>query len=132
MEVYFAVRQNGRLLDISREELEEDIELIIVRSNSSLSITAKDKRRSYDWKRSKSVSIYVLAPKETRCDLLTSDGNIDIARLDGDQKLKTSDGNIQTSDIGGEVYAKTSDGNIVLDGIDDSAEALNERWQHSR
>ena len=123
MEVHFIVRQKGRLLDISREELDEDIELIVVRSNNTLSISAKD-RRPQNWTRSKNVSIRVYAPKRTTCELYTSDGNIDIRGMEGDQKLKTSDGNIDASDIGGEVYAKTSDGNIVMDEIDDSVEVI--------
>ncbi|WP_339795400.1 DUF4097 family beta strand repeat-containing protein [uncultured Imperialibacter sp.] len=114
IEVFFVVKQNGRMLDISRTQLEEELTLTIIKTGSSVDITVKYPNNSWniDWRDRINVDFKVYAPKETAGDLRSSDGNVTIKGMTASQKLKTSDGNIVLAEITGDVSGVTSDGNI--------------------
>jgi DUF4097 and DUF4098 domain-containing protein YvlB len=114
IEVFFVVKQNGRMLDISRTQLEEELTLTIVKTSSSVDITVKYPSNSWniDWRDRINVDFKIYAPKETAGDLRSSDGNVTIKGMSASQKLKTSDGNILLAEITGDVSGVTSDGNI--------------------
>ncbi len=113
-EVFYIVKKNNKVLDISRVELEKELTLEVVQAGNSLSIMVKHKTdwSLLSWKDHMEVSFRLQVPKETACNLRTSDGNINMKGLSGDQSGNTSDGNIAVSDIKGSVFASTSDGNI--------------------
>jgi hypothetical protein len=54
------------------------------------------------------VNLVIYAPAETASNLHSSDGNVSLAGLKGDQYIKTSDGNIEMSRIAGNIVGKTS------------------------
>jgi DUF4097 and DUF4098 domain-containing protein YvlB len=112
--VYYIVKKGGKVLKIDRQELEKDL---IVESEHSkngvkVSVRYRDKLRSFNWESSIGVHFKVYVPKETACDLATSDGSVSIHGLISDQQCKTSDGSIEIRDIGGNVLGRTSDGDV--------------------
>ncbi len=117
--VYFIVKKNNRVLDISLEELEDHLDVEISSSNNSLEIAIKQENTDWltNWKDRYNVSMQIIAPSNTECTLHTSDGNIELINFKGDQTCRTSDGNIEVEDISGSLSARTSDGNIEVVGI---------------
>jgi DUF4097 and DUF4098 domain-containing protein YvlB len=115
------------VLKINREELAKDIIIEVDREPGHIKINVESKFKNQNWSFSTSfnrvyVDFKILVPKQTRCNLKTSDGNVSIAGLNSDQQIKTSDGNIEISDISGNVKGKTSDGNVRVKGIKGSLE----------
>jgi hypothetical protein len=143
IKVYYIATKMGKVLDITREELEEELTLEVTNTGNSLDITVRhDFSDSWlDWKNQIDVSFVIYTPKETAAILHTSDGNISLSGLVSGQECKTSDGNINISDINGRttgttsdgnvtaknisgnLYARTSDGNINLDHVDGDLES---------
>jgi len=122
IQVFYIARRNGKVLRINREELEKEVILEVISSNNSLKISVKSRWENQGWSLKQSmdqvhVSFRILTPKQTACDLHSSDGNVALEGLTGDQKLKTSDGNIQITGINGNVRGNTSDGNIRIKEI---------------
>jgi DUF4097 and DUF4098 domain-containing protein YvlB len=112
--VYYIVKKGGKLLKIDRSELENDLIVDSHHDNNSvrISVRQKDHYRPFNFESSIGVHFKVYVPKETACELVTSDGNISLHGLISDQECKTSDGTIEISDIGGNVLGKTSDGDV--------------------
>ncbi|MFY0652465.1 MAG: DUF4097 family beta strand repeat protein [Cyclobacteriaceae bacterium] len=123
MIVHYIVKQRGGVLSISKSELEEEITFVTVRTGNSLSIKVRHKDRNF-WRNSKDVSFKIYTPRQTSSELNTSDGNIHIERLAGNQILKTSDGNIHTREIDGNISARTSDGNIDMGDVGGSSHVV--------
>jgi DUF4097 and DUF4098 domain-containing protein YvlB len=118
-DIFFIVEKYNKVLTISRQELEKEFIVEVVQTGNSLSIVVKHRNESssFNWKDRMEVSFRLQVPKETACDLRTSDGNISMKGLIRDQKLKTSDGNIEANNITGSLIASTSDGNIYIQKI---------------
>jgi hypothetical protein len=118
------VKKNGRVIDMDLDELEDHFNIDISSSNNELEIRIKQEEASWikSWKDRYYVSMQILAPQKTDCNLKTSDGNIEMRGFSGDQICKTSDGDIEVEDITGELSARTSDGNIDAIGIIGSVE----------
>jgi len=118
-DVFFIVEKYNKVLTISREELEKEFIVEVVQTGNSLSIVVKHRNEasSFNWKDRMEVSFRLQVPKETACDMRTSDGNISLKGLTRDQKVKTSDGNIEVSSITGSLLGSTSDGNINIQKI---------------
>jgi DUF4097 and DUF4098 domain-containing protein YvlB len=116
IQVFYIVRRAGKLLKIDREKLEEDFIVETESSSSAVKISVKDKRlnRGFNFDYQTGVGFKVYVPKQTMCNLLTSDGNITITGLNGDQHLKTSDGSIELAEISGNVTGRTSDGDVRI------------------
>lgn len=122
IQVFYIARKNGRVLDINREELEKEVTLEVTSEKNNLRISVKSKwentaRSIFQSMDDVHVSFKVLVPRQTSCDLHSSDGNIRIAGLTSSQNLKTSDGNIEISNVNGDITGRTSDGNIRLNEI---------------
>ena len=115
-DVFYIVKKNNKLLNVSCQELEKELELDVAQAGNSLSIVVKYKNEfgSVNWKDKMIVSFRLQVPKQTACDLRTSDGNISMKGLTRDQRCKTSDGDLEILDIEGMVNASTSDGNITV------------------
>jgi DUF4097 and DUF4098 domain-containing protein YvlB len=122
IEVFYIVRKDNRILKISREELEKEVTLEVIKDQNSLVINARYKniKPSFNSKDRMSVSFNIYVPKETSCDLVSSDGNISLEGLISTQRCKTSDGNIDITDVTGDVTGNTSDGNVEVNGINGS------------
>ncbi len=113
IQVYFIVYKNGRVVDMDINELEEHVILNISNWGNHLEISIKDREKLLDWNNKYHVSIHILAPKQTACNLKTSDGDIELTGFAGNQICKTSDGDIAVENVNGEFSGKTSDGNIT-------------------
>lgn len=115
-DVFYIVKKDNKVLTISRQELEKEFILEIVQTGNSLSIAVKNRTdaSTFNWKDRMEVSFRLQVPRETACDLRTSDGNISLKGLTGDQKGRTSDGNLEFAGISGALMASTSDGNISV------------------
>lgn len=123
-EVFYIVKKNNKLLNISRQELEKEVSLEVVQTGSDLSIVVKYKNEFslFDWRDRMVVSFRLQVPRETACDLRSSDGNISMKGLTRNQKCRTSDGDVNIADIAGSVIASTSDGNITVKKVRGSVE----------
>ena len=115
-DIFYIVRKNNRVLNISRAELEKEVTLEIEQSGNRLSIVVKYKNENgwSDWRDKMVVSFRLQLPRETACNLRTSDGNISLKGLKGSQRCNTSDGDVTATDIVGSLFASTSDGNITV------------------
>ena len=119
IEVFFIAKRNNSVLQVDREALEKEVILEVIQDQNSVKITVKDKNKYSDdlFRKGINVSFEIHAPEKTACNFNTSDGNISLAGLAGDQKLKTSDGNIRIADVGGNIIGKTSDGDISVRAV---------------
>lgn len=126
IQVYFIVRKNNSVLDISRAELEEELTVTVVKTGNSLDVTVKypDNYWSFDFSDRISVDFKIYTPTQTACDLRTSDGNIFLTGVATGQKLRTSDGDIRAEEINGDLSSVTSDGNIQVRGVNGSVESI--------
>jgi DUF4097 and DUF4098 domain-containing protein YvlB len=119
IEVHYIVKRNNKLLTISRAELEKEVTLETTSSVNRLTIGVKYPKILHLPQANNhiTVSLKIHVPKQTACNLNTSDGNISVTGLISDQVIKTSDGNILVSNIKGSVRGNTSDGNILIKEI---------------
>jgi DUF4097 and DUF4098 domain-containing protein YvlB len=124
-DVFYIVKKNNKVLNISRADLEKEVTLEVVQSGNSLSIVVKYKNEFgwTDWRDKMIVSFRLQLPRETACILRTSDGNIALKGLGRDQRCNTSDGNVSVSDVRGAVTAATSDGNVSITKVTGNVEA---------
>lgn len=123
-DIFYIVRKNNKVLNISRAELEKEVTLEVQQTGSSLNIAVKYKNEFgwTDWRDKMVVSFRLQLPRETACNLRTSDGNISLKGFTRDQRCNTSDGNVSVSDVRGAVVASTSDGNISLSRVTGNVE----------
>jgi DUF4097 and DUF4098 domain-containing protein YvlB len=115
IEVFYFVRKGPKLLKIDRKDLEREHILIEVkhdRNNLHILVKYGNEERMFDWDDQVRVNFVIRTPEQTACTLHTSDGNVSVSGLTGDQECKTSDGNIRLNGIVGNVVATTSDGNV--------------------
>jgi hypothetical protein len=117
--VDFVVYKGDRLLEISQAELEEHLELTITKNSTDVSIKVEQPfaRGWVQWDNRYRVSFRVSVPAATSCHLATSDGDVSLRNLVGDQKCASSDGDIMAMNINGDFTAATSDGDVVAEGI---------------
>jgi hypothetical protein len=123
-DIFYIVRKNNKVLNISRAELEKEVTLEVQQSGNSLSIVVKYKNEFgwTDWRDKMVVSFRLQLPRETACTLRTSDGNIAVKGFNRDQRCNTSDGDVNISDIRGSVIASTSDGNVSISKVSGGVE----------
>lgn len=123
-EVLYIVRRNNKVLQISRKELEKELKVTVVHTGNSLDIHVEyPKTQGFNWKDHMRVNFKITVPKETSCDLVTSDGNVSLTGLALSQQCRTSDGNIAIASVGGDVVGRTSDGNISVKQVNGAVEA---------
>jgi DUF4097 and DUF4098 domain-containing protein YvlB len=104
--------------------LEKELTLEVQQSGNSLSIVVKYKNEFgwTDWRDKMVVSFRLQLPRESACNLRTSDGNISLKGFNRDQRCNTSDGDVNISDVRGAVVASTSDGNISMTKVSGNVE----------
>lgn len=115
IEVFYFVKKGPKLLKIDRKDLEREHILVEVehdRNNLRIRVKYDNDVRMFNWNDQVQVNFVIKTPKQTTCTLHTSDGNVSISGLAGDQECKTSDGNIRLTEIVGNVVGTTSDGNV--------------------
>lgn len=126
IQVYFIVRKNNKAMDMDLSELEEHVDVDISSSNDVLDITIKQRQTNWmkNWKDRYYVSLHILAPAKTECNLRTSDGDIELIGFQGRQSCRTSDGDISVSSVGGNLNARTSDGDVQVEEVKGSVELI--------
>ena len=123
-DIFYIVRKNNKVLNISRAELEKEVTLEVQQSGNSLNIVVKYKNEFgwTDWRDKMVVSFRLQLPRETACILRTSDGNVSVKGFNRDQRCNTSDGDVSIADVRGSVNAATSDGNVTVTKVSGSVE----------
>lgn len=121
IQVFYIVKKNNRLLEISRKELERDLIIDVAADKNTLRIKVepRDKNTFWmsNWNNRINVNFKIYTPAKTACRLNTSDGNVTVSGLTGNQEIKTSDGDVRIDEITGEISAGTSDGNVTIASI---------------
>src|SRR5690606_37647199 len=107
--VYYIVKKNGRFMKIDRKKVEEEVILEVDHDGSALRIAVRPRHEgAFNWNNGMDVHFKLVVPARTSCELRTSDGNITLKEVEGNQLLRTSDGNIGIRRIAGDVNAQTS------------------------
>lgn len=105
----------------NRDDFEELVELRFEENVGEARVTAR-RRHSHDWPRNVRAHFEVRVPTDTRTEVKTSGGSVEISNLRGDANLGTSGGSIKVSDLSANLRARTSGGSIHLEEIKGDAE----------
>lgn len=120
VQVYFIAKRMGHLLQIDKNELEQQIILEIDAEGNTLHIAARNKpsQSFLNWGNTINVSFKIYAPAQMSSELGSSDGDITVKGVfTGDQQCKTSDGNVNVEKVTGNVSGHTSDGDVRVDNV---------------
>jgi hypothetical protein len=98
------------------QELAEQIDVRLVPSTGGLTVVIDkpDTLRNARY----GVSLEGTVPTRTDLSLVTSDGSVQLANIEGTVDAKTSDGSIRADGIRGDTRLRTSDGSIHCSGIE--------------
>ncbi|MGC6480185.1 MAG: hypothetical protein ACON42_07390 [Flavobacteriaceae bacterium] len=122
--IYYSIVQQGKLLQLSKAELEQKVadqwkfNLDSSARKLKLEVYSTVKSGFIEPQHKIDVHFKVCVPKRTTTELTSSDGDIKVKGLSLDQKCHTHDGNIQLTDIAGDVDALSSDGDIFLKNVE--------------
>ncbi len=106
-----------------KEILEEDYEISIEKSGSTVQASAKRTGRSWS-NNGISISFVVYTPKDFECVLHTSGGSLKISGVSGNNhKMNTSGGSITAEDMMGDLDATTSGGSINVEDFNGNLDA---------
>jgi DUF4097 and DUF4098 domain-containing protein YvlB len=104
--------------DTKADELLKDLDLTIEQNGDNVTAKAKYEKDHSGWHFGSwppvSVSFTVVVPAHYNVDLNTSGGDIAIASINGQARLRTSGGDLKLERVEGEVDGGTSGGNITL------------------
>jgi DUF4097 and DUF4098 domain-containing protein YvlB len=64
----------------------------------------------------RSLRIELRVPRDTRADVRSGDGSVDVSGLQGDIRISTGDGSIRAVGVAGALDARTGDGSVHADG----------------
>jgi hypothetical protein len=119
IEVFYIVTRDNKVLKIDRKDLEKELTLEVVHEKTRLHISVKHQNENWSFFSSDHIEVNfeIHAPRQTVSNLNTSDGNISLLGLTGDQQCKTSDGNISIKNVRGNITGRTSDGNIRVSEV---------------
>jgi len=100
------------------DELLKDLDLTIEQTADNVTAKAKYEKEHGGWHFGNwppvSVSYTVVVPSRYNVDLNTSGGDISVASINGQARLRTSGGDLKLERVDGEVDGGTSGGNISL------------------
>jgi DUF4097 and DUF4098 domain-containing protein YvlB len=96
-----------------RDDLTSEYDLSFSSSAGSARVTARRKHELW-WPHGSSVHFEIEVPTETRTELRTGGGAIDISGLQGPANIKTSGGPIEVNGLNGSLEAYTSGGPIHI------------------
>ncbi|MGA2185590.1 MAG: DUF4097 family beta strand repeat-containing protein [Bryobacteraceae bacterium] len=65
---------------------------------------------------SRSLHIDLHVPRDTRTDVRSGDGSVEVSGLQGDIRINTGDGSIRAAGVDGALDARTGDGSVHADG----------------
>ena len=105
----------------NRDDLEQLLELRYEESAGEARVIAR-RRHSYDWPKRAWVHFEVRVPADTRTEVRTSGGSVEISGLRGDARLSTSGGSIKASNLSANLRAGSSGGSIRVEEIKGNVE----------
>lgn len=111
------------------DDMEDRFEFGFTSSDDELSIDVdkRGKGKVTSWLRSgfrnENLQFDIEVPRDTRVEIDTAGGAIDVRSIDAAVDLDTSGGSIEAEDIGGEVRADTSGGKIIVRGAGGDVDA---------
>lgn len=100
----------------NRDDFEELVELRFEESAGEARVTAR-RQHNHRWPNRISAHFEVRVPTDTRTEVKTGGGSVEISRLGGDADLNTSGGSIKVAELSANLRARTSGGSIQLDEI---------------
>jgi len=105
----------------NRDDLEELLELRFEESAGEARVTAR-RRHSYSWPNRAWVHFEVHVPADTRTEVKTAGGSVEVSSLRGEAKLSSSGGSIKVSDLSANLRAGTSGGSIHVEEVKGNVE----------
>jgi hypothetical protein len=105
----------------NRDDLEELVDFRFEEGAGEARVTAR-RRHSYGWPRNVRAHFDVRVPTNTRTEVRTSGGSVEISNLGADANVGTSGGSIKVADLSATLRARTSGGSIHLEEIKGNAE----------
>jgi hypothetical protein len=105
----------------NRDDLEELVDFRFEEGAGEARVTAR-RRHSYGWPRNVRAHFDIRVPTDTRTEVKTSGGSVEISNLRADADLGTSGGSIKVADLSANLQGRTSGGSIRLEEIGGNAE----------
>jgi hypothetical protein len=105
----------------NRDDLEQLLGLRFEERAGEARVTAR-RQHSYGWPKRAWVHFEIQVPADTRAEVKTSGGSVEISGLRGDAKLSTSGGSIKVSDLAANLRAGSSGGSIRVEEIKGNVE----------
>lgn len=105
----------------NRDDFEELIDLRFEESAGEARVIAR-RRHSQGWPNRVSAHFEVHVPADTRTEVKTSGGSVEISALRGDADLNTSGGSIKVTELSANLRGRTSGGSIHLVEIKGNAD----------
>ena len=94
----------------------DDIEVNARQEGNRIILTLRKHRSGIGFHLHTALDIRITVPTNSDLDIHTRDGNLEVLRVDGTQKLRTGDGNAYLRDANGAVDVDTGDGNLDIEG----------------
>jgi DUF4097 and DUF4098 domain-containing protein YvlB len=105
----------------NRDDFEELVDLRFEIGAGETRVTAH-RHHSFGWPKNVQAHFDVQVPTDTRTEVKTGGGSVEISNLGGDANLGTSGGSIKAADLSANLRAHTSGGSIHLEEIKGNAE----------
>jgi len=110
-------RSRGETLDEAQDRLDRMV-VHVDGDRPDLRLAYRSSEQESDVRRVSSVTFEVVVPEETRVEVETSNGAIDVAAIRGTSRLDTSNGAIDVRRSAGSLRAETSNGRVEVVGFD--------------
>ncbi|MEJ2239703.1 MAG: DUF4097 family beta strand repeat-containing protein [Gemmatimonadales bacterium] len=103
-------------------EVFERMQFDVGKDGDGVAVRARDAQvRDYEWRdrRGVGVKVEITIPEDFKIDIRTSDGDVDIGRINGPVEVRTSDGDIGLGMVRGpEISVETSDGDVIAESLE--------------
>jgi len=110
-------RSRGETLDEAQDRLNRML-VHVEGDGPDLRLAYRSSEQESDVRRVSSVAFEIVAPEETRVEVETSNGAIDVTAIRGTIRLDTSNGAIDVRRSAGSLRAETSNGRVEVVGFD--------------
>jgi len=103
-------------------EVFERMEFDVGKDGDGIAVRARDAQvRDYEWRdhRGVGVKVEITIPEDFEIDVRTSDGDVDIGRINGPVEVRTSDGDVVLGTVRGPaILIETSDGDVIAESLE--------------
>lgn len=94
----------------------DEIEVNARQDGNRITVTLRKHKNGISFRLHTSLEIRVTVPADSDLDVKTRDGNLEVMRVNGTQKLHTGDGNAYLRDANGSIDVDSGDGNLDIEG----------------